>query len=255
TGRAPGRQLIESGPARAGNTPCPCAILPQPTQEMTAMSKGRLSDLFKSRRDRRRTPARSLVGRPLGLESLEVRTVLSAGFTPPAIFPVGVDPRAATVADFNDDGKPDLAVLNSGPSSASQSSLSVLLGNGNGSFQPAVTTAVLNGGAGNGNAQSVAVGDFNRDGRPDVALSTAGPSGPAVEVLLGKGDGSFQPNHPILPVGQTPLSVAAGDFDHNGALDLVTANSQGTVSVLLGNGDGSFRPRTDLTVGAAPRAV
>src|SRR5439155_11344856 len=81
------------------------------------------------------------------------------------------------------------------------------------------------------------------------------PANPAVEVLLGKGDGSFQPNHLILPVGQIPLSVAAGDFDHNGALDLVTANSNGTVSVLLGNGGGSFRPRVDLAVGAAPRAV
>ena len=160
------------------------------------------------------------------------------------------------MADFNNDGKPDLAVVNQGPSSTStsQSSLSVLLGNGNGSFQRAVTTAVHNGGAGNGNAESVAVGDFNGDGLPDVALNTPGSSAnPAVEVLLGKGDGSFQPNHQILSVGQTPLSVAVGDFDHNGALDLVTANSNGTLSVLLGNGDGSFRPRIDLAVGAAPR--
>ena len=131
----------------------------------------------------------------------------------------------------------------------------MLLGNGNGSFQPAVTTAVLNSGPGTGNAGSVAVGDFNGDGLPDVALNTAGPAGPAVEVLLGKGDGSFQPNHLILRVGQTPLSVAAGDFDGNGALDLVTANSNGTVSVLLGNGDGSFRPRVDLTVGGSPHSV
>ena len=101
----------------------------------------------------------------------------------------------------------------------------MLLGNGNGSFQPAVTTDVLNGGVGGGNAQSVAVGDFNGDGLLDVALNTAGsPASPAVEVLLGKGDGSFQPNHLILGVGQTPVSVAAGDFDRNGALDLVTAN-------------------------------
>src|SRR5262249_20052579 len=89
----------------------------------------------------------------------------------------------------------------------------------------------------------------------DVALNTAGPAGPAVEVLLGKGDGSFQPNHEILSVGQTPLSVAVGDFDRNGALDLVTANSQGTLSVLLGNGGGSFRPRIDLAVGGSPHSV
>ena len=108
-----------------------------------------------------------------------------------------------------------------------------------------------------GLALSVAVGDFNGDRLLDVALNTAGnPANPAVEVLLGNGDGSFQPNHLILSVGQTPLSVAVGDFDRNGALDLVTANStSGTLSLLLGNGDGSFRPRIDLAVGAAPRAV
>src|SRR5262249_52510452 len=164
--------------------------------------------------------SRSAQRRTLTLEALEDRAVPT--FLPPVTFPVGVDPRAVTVADFNRDGKPDLAVVNAGPFSTptSQSSVSVLLGNGSGSFQPAVTTAVLNGGAGNGNAQSVAVGDFNGDGLPDLALNTPGsPANPAVEVLLGKGDGSFQPNHLILPVGQTPLSVAAGDFDRNGALD------------------------------------
>src|SRR4029079_5069795 len=144
---------------------------------------------------------------------------------------------------------------NLGQFSTPKGSLSVLLGNGNGSFRPAVTTDVLNSGLGTGTAGSVAVGDFNGDRLLDVALNTAGPAGPAVEVLLGKGDGSFRPNHQILSVGQTPLSVAVGDFDHNGALDLVTANSQGSISLLLNNGDGSFRPRVDLAVGGAPRTV
>lgn len=215
------------------------------------MALSRLHRLLK----KSRPLSRSAQQRKLTLEALEDRMVLS--FAPPVTFPVGVLPRAVTVADFNNDGKPDLAVVNQGPSSTStsQSSLSVLLGNGKGSFQSAVTINVQNSGAGNGNAQSVAVGDFNGDHLLDVALNTAGPAGPAVEVLLGNGDGSFQPNHEILSVGQIPLSVAAGDFDHNGALDLVTANSNGTVSVLLGNGGGSFRPRVDLAVGAAPRAV
>src|SRR5262245_36366929 len=196
--------------------------------------------------------SRSARRHPLVIEALEDRTVPS--FLPPVTFPVGVDPRAVTVADFNHDGKPDLAVVNGGPfsTSTSQSSVSVLLGNGSGSFQPAVTTAVLNGGAG----LSVAAGDFNGDGLPDVALNTAGNgTNPAVEVLLGKGDGSFQSNHLILPIASSSLSVTAGDFDHNGALDLVTANSNGTVSVLLSNGDGTFRPRTDLAVGTFAVAV
>src|SRR5262249_34873857 len=132
--------------------------------------------------------SRSARRHTLTLEALEDRTVPT--FLPPVTFPVGVRPHAVTVADFNNDGKPDLAVVNLG-SATSPSSVSVLLGNGDGSFQPAVTTDVVNGGAG----LSVAVGDFNGDGLTDVALSTAGPAGPAVEILLGNGDGSFQPNH------------------------------------------------------------
>jgi hypothetical protein len=210
-----------------------------------------LQRLFKKSRPLSRSARRHT----LTLEALEDRTVPT--FLPAVTFPVGVLPRAVTVADFNNDGKPDLAVVNQGPSSTStsQGSLSVLLGNGDGSFQPAVTTDVLNSGLATGIAGSVAVGDFNGDRLLDIALNTAGPAGPAVEVLLGKGDGSFQPNHPILPVAPTPFSVAAGDFDHNGTLDLVTANSNGTVSVLLGNGNGTFQPRTDLTVNGVPRAV
>jgi hypothetical protein len=198
--------------------------------------------------------SRSAQRHQLTIDALEDRVVPS--FLPAVTFPVGINPRAVTVADFNNDGQPDLAVVNQGPFSTGQGSLSVLLGNGDGSFQPAVTTDVLNSGPGTGVAASVAVGDFNGDGLADVALNTAGPAGPAVEVLLGNGDGSFQPNHLILSVGPTPLSVAVGDFDGNGALDVVAANSSsGTLSLLLGNGDGTFRPRIDLAVGGAPRAV
>jgi Bacterial Ig-like domain (group 3)/FG-GAP-like repeat len=203
---------------------------------------------------RSRPLSQSARKRTLTLEALENRTVLS--FVPPVTLPVGVQPRAVTVADFNNDGKPDLAVLNVGQSPTFQSSVSVLLGNGNGSFQPAITTNVVNSGAGQGAVPSLAVGDFNGDHLTDVAVNTVGRSGnSAVEVMLGNGDGSFQPNHKLLSVGQGAVSVAVGDFDRNGALDLVTANSQGTLSLLLGNGDGSFRPRVDLAVGAAPRAV
>src|SRR5262249_38016911 len=168
---------------------------------------------------------RSAQRHTLTLEPLEDRNLLSTSFLPPVTFPVGIDPRTVTVADFNHDGKADLAVLNLGQGSTPRSSLSVLLGNGDGSFQPAVTTDVLNGAA-VGGARSVAVGDFNGDRLLDVALNTVGSTGnPAVEVLLGKGDGSFQANHLILSVGQNPLSVAGGDLDGNSALDLAPANS------------------------------
>jgi hypothetical protein len=184
---------------------------------------------------------------------LEDRTVPT--FLPAVPFPVGIRPGAVAVADFNNDFIPDLAVVNLGPLPTSQSSVSVLLGNGNGSFQPAVTTTVINSGPSLGVALSLAVGDFNGDGLPDVALNTLGAANSAVEVMLGKGDGHFQPTHAILPVGQSPFSVAVGDLDGNGALDVVTANGSGTLSVLLGNGNGTFQPHIDLPVGGAPRAV
>src|SRR5262249_35378762 len=89
------------------------------------------------------------------------------------------------------------------------------------------------------------------------AVNTVGRSGnSAVEVMLGNGDGSFQPNHKLLGVGQGAASVAVGDFHRKGALDLVTAKiSSGHLSLLLDNGDGPFRPSVDLAVGANPRAV
>src|SRR5262245_50325077 len=90
--------------------------------------------------------SRSAQRHTLTLEALEDRTVPS--FLPAVSFPVGVHPRTVTVADFNNDGKPDLAVANMGEFSTFKGSLSVLLGNGNGSFQPAVTTNVLNSGGG-----------------------------------------------------------------------------------------------------------
>src|SRR5262245_22209293 len=221
------------------------------SRRVCLMALSRLYRLLK----KSRPLSRSAQQRKLTLEALEDRTVLS--FAPPVTFPVGVQPSEVTVADFNNDGKPDLAVANLGSFSSFKASLSVLLGNGDGSFQPAVTTDILNSGGGQGFALSVAVGDFNGDRLLDAAVNTSGTSAnPAVEVMLGKGDGSFRPDHRILSVAQTPLSVAVGDFDRNGALDLVTANStSGTLSLLLGHGDGSFQPRVDLAVGAAPRAV
>src|SRR5206468_10753352 len=112
------------------------------------MARSRLRRLLK----KSRPLSRSARQRPWTLEALEDRTVLR--FLRPAILPVGVNPRDVTVADFNNDGKPDIGVVNLGDSSTSRSSLSVLLGNGNGSFQPAVTTNLQNSGPGTGIAGS-----------------------------------------------------------------------------------------------------
>jgi hypothetical protein len=151
-------------------------------------------------------------------------------------------------------GHQDIVVLNQGQLPNRASSVSVLLGNGDGTFQPAITTSVLPG------ATSLAVGDFQGDGKPDLAVVSGLDN--SVEILRGNGDGTFQSNPLIIPVGTqgnflpSIESVAVGDFAHNGKLDLAVVNpGDNTVSVLLGNGDGTFQNRVDLPVGAAPVSV
>ena len=140
------------------------------------------------------------------------------------------------VGDFNGDGKPDLAVANQ------SGGVSVLLGNGDGTFQAAVNYDPAAG------SYSVAVGDFNGDGKPDLALANF--SNNSVDVLLGNGDGTFQsPLTYSLGQGLYPQSVAVGDFNGDGKLDLVVAD--GYVTVLLGNGDGTFQPPANYNVGSS----
>jgi hypothetical protein len=100
----------------------------------------------------------------------------------------------------------------------------------------------------------VAVGDFNGDGVPDLAVTNSGPR--TVSVLLGNGDGTFRTAF-NCPVGAAPTCVAVGDFDRDGILDLVVNNNvaSGTVSVLMGNGDGTFRAAGSYAAGISASAV
>jgi hypothetical protein len=181
------------------------------------------------------------------LERLETRCL--PGFLAPLAFDAGSSPYSVAVADFNGDGKPDLAVANLGTyPNYSDSSVSVLLGKGDGTFLPAINYAA-------GSApHSVAVGDFNGDGHQDLAVVAGG----GVSILLGKGDGTFLPAVNYT-VGYLPLSVAVGDFNGDGIPDLAVANSNipnpGTVSVLLGKGDGTFLPTLTFPVGNNPLSV
>jgi hypothetical protein len=150
-----------------------------------------------------------------------------------------LEPLSVAVGDFTGSGILDLAVAN-----VRSNTVSVLLGNGDGTFQPAVNYAVGLG------PLSVAVGDFNHDGFPDLAVANADSD--SVSVLLGNGDGTFQAAT-NYNVGSLPVSVAVGDFTGNGILDLAVANGDSnTVSVLRGNGDGTFQPMATYAVGVAP---
>ncbi|PZR94452.1 MAG: hypothetical protein DLM69_12480 [Candidatus Chloroheliales bacterium] len=145
-------------------------------------------------------------------------------------FTVGYEPVAVTAGDFNLDGKLDLAVANYGVDNAG---LAVLLGNGDGTFQPAQIYQTF------GLPNSVAVGDFNRDGIPDIA--TGNTSGRHVSVFLGNGDGTFQAQR-SLPTSAQISGVAVGDFNRDANLDIITVSyNDNLLVVFLGNGDGSFQ--------------
>ncbi|PYI80266.1 MAG: hypothetical protein DME26_21920, partial [Verrucomicrobia bacterium] len=163
-------------------------------------------------------------------------------FASAGTFRAGSQPVSVAVADFNGDGKPDLVVANQ-----VSGDVSVLLGNGNGTFQTAVNYA-----SGNG-PSSVAVGDFNGDGKRDLAIANSGSGD--VSVLLGNGDGTFQA-FVSYGLGDVPQSVAVGDFNGDGKLDLAVAmRTFADVSVLLGNGDGTFQAAQYYGAGADPLSV
>jgi uncharacterized protein (TIGR03437 family) len=147
-----------------------------------------------------------------------------------AISQTGTGSVGVVIADFNNDGKPDLAISN-----ANSNDISILFGKGDGTFQPAVSIP-----AGTSLAR-IATADFNGDGKPDLAVAAIDTK--QVLILLGKGDGTFQA--PVsYAAGSTPVAVFTADLNGDGKVDLVVANQDfnvGAVSVLLGNGDGTFQ--------------
>ena len=163
-------------------------------------------------------------------------------------------PLSVATGDFNHDGKLDIAVASAYEKAGRYSNQAqVLLGNGDGTFQPAVNYTV-------GQAPgSVAVADVNKDGHLDLVVANS-VSG-SVSILLGNGDGTFLPAMNFA-TRQDPIVVLVGDFNGDGKLDLATLNvSDSTgycdcVAVLLGNGDGTFQePPIITTLPHAPQGL
>ena len=150
-------------------------------------------------------------------------------------------PQAVTTADFNGDRKLDLALA------TGNNSVSILLGNGTGTFQASVQYAVP------GHPIAIVHGDFNGDGKQDIA--TADQTASEISVLLGNGDGSFQSHHEY-PTGTKPTALATADVNGDGSLDIVVADySANKVSVLLGNGDGTFQTHVEYPTAYGPSGV
>jgi hypothetical protein len=156
-------------------------------------------------------------------------------FQPPlAPFALGTFATGMSTADFNRDGKLDLAVLD-----GDNGGISILLGNGDGTFQSGTFISLSY-------FFQFVIGDFNGDGNVDLAVMGQPTSQYVLDVFLGNGDGTFQPAL-SLP-GFNANDLVAADVNGDGKLDLIGASSgyygakQGTVSVALGNGDGTFQP-------------
>jgi len=190
-------------------------------------------------------------------------------FQPHVDYPVGDNPVSVVVGDFNGDGKLDLAVANncgSNPGCVGQGTVSILLGNGDGTFQSQVTYNV------GYRPTWVGAADLNADGNLDLAVVNfcgAGPNcggGPAgtVSILLGNGDGTFAPSVNYA-TGNSPSSAAIADLNGDGHLDLAVGNTNGygacgpgggsNVSILLGTGDGTFQPQVQCPTTAPTCSV
>ena len=156
----------------------------------------------------------------------------------------GLTPFGMAVGDFNGDGKLDLVIANA---QVPNEAVSVLLGNGDGTFQPPVNYST------GGSPDSVAVGDFNGDGKPDLAVVSStigGVGGSYLSILLNRGDGTFQA--PVsYATADVPSSVFVSDLNSDGRPDLIVICGSG-MSVLLGNGNGTFQQHIDYTTGGSP---
>jgi hypothetical protein len=168
-------------------------------------------------------------------------------FQPHVDYATQVNPQWLVVADFNGDGKLDLATANYGPDYWS-GTVSVFLGNGDGTFQP------QNAYAAGINPFGIMAGDFNRDGKPDLAVvNNNGSFG--VLILLGNGDGSFQP--PVYyATGRNPRVGVVADLNADGNLDLAVGNCiDNDLSILLGDGNGHFSTPVNYATGAYVQKV
>jgi type II secretory pathway component GspD/PulD (secretin) len=203
------------------------------------------------------------------LSSAATAAALTSGLSLPRNdYNVGQAPVSVAIADFNEDGKPDLAVANQ-----KDGTISILLGNGDGTFSAPVTPCAVPSCiqlpptrrglfSTAASPSALTTGTFVQGGHISIAVTDQANG--QVFVLIGKGDGTF--DDPVAyPTGTAPVALVAEDFDGDGSPDLAVVNqgtgtTPGTVSVLLGNKplgaqDGTFATQVSYDVGVSPSAI
>ncbi|NKB81630.1 MAG: hypothetical protein GKS05_07050 [Nitrospirales bacterium] len=168
-------------------------------------------------------------------------------FVPPdllylfASYPVGKNPTSIKSGDFNQDGFTDLITTN-----IRSNSLSILMGNGDGSFTAETTMLVCK------EPRNLAINRFNQDLFEDLAVACSGSG--QVTIFLGKGNGQFD-KLGEYSVQRTPVSIATGDFNSDAVLDLVVALRNDKIQLLYGSGNGRFRKGPLYVYGDTPTSV
>jgi hypothetical protein len=172
-------------------------------------------------------------------------------FAPAISYATGPGPTSVVAADFNGDGKPDLAITDSqlSPRLEPSGSITVLLNRGDGTFQTGVKYET------GPNPMALVTGDFNNDGKLDLAVAANVDTVGMTSIFLGNGDGSFQRSADYVEgFGITALALA--DFNGDGKADLaVVSNLNQTVFLLKGVGDGTFQVQGTYGTSLSPIAA
>jgi hypothetical protein len=162
----------------------------------------------------------------------------SGTFGAPVTYATAAPPSGVVVADFNRDGKQDLAV-------ATARGVNIYLGNGDGTFQSAARYSEFV------NGSFIVAGDFNGDGKLDLMVLTAG----GIYFLAGNGDGTLE-TATLAATGEFDGALATSDLNGDGKLDLVTLGTESSnVAVLLGNGNGTLQTPVNYLVGTYPQSL